>query len=235
MRLLQFRRFSIKLYHDIGLIYRQVFDKIKIMKIFKNGLLTGLVLQLAIGPVFFFIVNLTLQKTILDGLVASIAVTLADYFYITLAILGIGKLLEKKKAKKVFGIISSIVLMIFGLMIIKNIFVVKAVASIDTNSTSLISSFISVFLLTISSPLTIVLWTSLFAAKTIEYHYTKSELFIFGFSTGLATFIFMGSSVILFSLIKGTVPVVLIRILNFIVGCLLIGYGGVRVSKSFKL
>jgi len=33
------------------------------MKIFYNGLLTGLALQLAVGPVFFYIVNLTLQKT----------------------------------------------------------------------------------------------------------------------------------------------------------------------------
>ena len=35
------------------------------MKIFQNGLLTGLFLQLAIGPVFFFIINLTLQKLFL--------------------------------------------------------------------------------------------------------------------------------------------------------------------------
>ena len=47
------------------------------MKVFKNGLLTGLVLQMAIGPVFFFIVNLTLQKTIFDGFSGVIGVTLA--------------------------------------------------------------------------------------------------------------------------------------------------------------
>jgi len=36
------------------------------MKELKNGLLTGLTLQLAIGPVFFFIINLTLQKSYLS-------------------------------------------------------------------------------------------------------------------------------------------------------------------------
>jgi hypothetical protein len=40
------------------------------MEIFKNGVSTGLILQFAIGPVFFFIANLTIQGTILDGLVA---------------------------------------------------------------------------------------------------------------------------------------------------------------------
>jgi len=204
------------------------------MKVFKNGLMTGMVLQLAVGPVFFFIVNLALQRTIFDGFAGVVGVTLADYVYIMLAIVGIGKLLEHKKVKKIFGIISSIVLMIFGFVMIKGIIVSRINTNTIVSSTSVISSFISVFLLTISSPLTIVMWTSLFAAKTIEYNYTKKELLIFGFSTGLATFIFMSCAVMLFSFIKGSVPIQLIQLLNLIVGCLLIGYGGTRLIKNIK-
>ena len=157
------------------------------MKTLKNGLITGLLLQLAIGPVFFYIVNLTLQKTIFDGLAGVFAVTVVDYFYITLAILGIGRLLENKRVKKVFGVFSSVILFIF--------------------------------------------FTSLFTTKAVEYNYTKKELYVFGFGTGLATFLFMGTSVFLFSLVKGTVPVLLIQFLNIVVGCLLIGYGGIRLIK----
>lgn len=204
------------------------------MKVFRNGLTTGLLLQLAIGPVFFFIVNLAIQKTIFEGFAAVVGVTLGDYFYIALAILGIGKLLEHKRIKKIFGIVSSIVLILFGLMIINGAIHVGTSSIITTDSLNIFSSFASVFLLTISSPLTIVMWTSLFAAKTIEYNYTKKELFIFGFSAGLATFIFMGSAVIIFSLIKGTIPVMLIQILNIIVGCLLIAYGAIRVIKVLQ-
>ncbi len=206
----------------------------KIMKIFKNGLLTGLVLQLAIGPVFFFIINLTLQKTALDGLVATLGATLADYVYITLAIFGIGKLLEKERVKKIFGIISSIVLIVFGIFVIKNVLIENFSAGVNTNSVSLFSSFIYTFFLTLSSPLTIFLWTSLFAAKALEYNYSKKELLIFGFSTGLATFVFIGTAVIIFSSIKGNIPITLIQILNLIVGCLLIGYGGIRLRKVTK-
>jgi threonine/homoserine/homoserine lactone efflux protein len=204
------------------------------MKVFKNGLLTGMVLQLAVGPVFFFIVNLALQRTIFDGFAGVIGVTLADYVYIALAIFGIGKLLEQKKIKKIFGIISSIVLILFGFVMIKGIIASNINTQTVISSTNVISSFISVFLLTISSPLTIVMWTSLFATKTIEYNYTKKELLIFGFATGLATFIFMSCAVILFSLIKGSVPIQLIQLLNLIVGCLLIGYGGTRFIDNIK-
>lgn len=204
------------------------------MKIFRNGLATGLILQLAIGPVFFFIINLALQRTIFDGLIGALAVTIVDYFYITLSIIGLGKLLENGKIKIMFGIISSIVLIIFGFTIIKGVISEGILISTITNSTSLFSSFSSVFLLTITSPMTIVFFTSIFTAKALEYSYTKKELFIFGFGTGLATLLFMGTSVILSSLIKGSIPILLIQILNLIVGCLLIGYGGIRFVKLLK-
>ena len=192
------------------------------MKEFKNGLLIGLTLQLAIGPVFFFITNLVLQKTILDGFAGVLAVTMVDYFYIALAIFGIGRLLEHKKIKKIFGIISSIILMVFGALIIKGLIGGVSASNIFETTTNISSSFTSVFFLTISNPMTIVFFTSLFTAKAVEYNYTKKELIWFGIGTGFATFLFMGSSVVLFSLIKGSIPKLLIQILNGIVGCLLI-------------
>ena len=201
------------------------------MKLVKNGLSTGLLLQLAIGPVFFFIANLTIQRTILDGLVAVLAVTIVDYIYITLAILGVGKLLETQKVKKAFGVISSIVLVIFGWIMIKGVIGSDVSATANATSSNLFTSFTSAFVLTISSPLTIVFFTSLFAAKAVELNYTKRELLIFGLSTGSATFLFMGASVILFSIIGGVIPVMLIKLLNILVGLVLIGYGTIRLVK----
>lgn len=202
------------------------------LKIFKNGLITGLILQFAIGPVFFFILNLTLYRTIFDGFMGVLAVTIVDYLYITLAVFGIGRLLEKDKIKNIFGFISSIVLIIFGFILIKNI--TSEVYSININQTNLFESFSSVFFITIFNPMTIIFFTSLFTAKVIEYKYTKKNLLIFGLSTGLATIIFMGFSVILFSFLKENVPLILIQILNFTVGCLLIIYGILRLVKIFK-
>lgn len=204
------------------------------MKIFLHGLITGLIFQLAIGPVFFFILNIALQKTIYDGLAASLGVTLADYFYIALAIFGVGKLLQKKKVKKVFGIISSVILVIFGLFIIQNIPGTASFTTLPANATSISSSFTSVFFLTISSPMTIVFWTSLFAAKAVENNYSKGEVTIFGLAAGLATLIFMGTSVILLSMFKQTVPIAIIQTLNIIVGGLLIIYGTIRLKRILQ-
>jgi threonine/homoserine/homoserine lactone efflux protein len=202
------------------------------ISIFINGFIIGLLLQVAIGPVFFFILNITLQTTILDGLFAVLAVTLVDYIYITLAILGVGKLLEKQRIKYILGIIGSVVLVIFGILMI----ISTAKTSVNNLSegaipSNYLSSFMSAFLLTISSPLTIVFWTSLFATKAIEKGYTKKQLLLFGLAAGLATFVFLGLSVTVFSFIKASIPIIIIRILNILVGILLMIYGIVRLIK----
>ena len=85
----------------------------RVFGVLKNGLFTGFVINLAIGPLFFFVINLALQKTILDGLMGALALTIVSYLYIALATFGIGELFENKKVKKIFGIISPIVLIIF--------------------------------------------------------------------------------------------------------------------------
>lgn len=197
-----------------------------------NGFLAGLILQIAIGPVFFFILNISLQKTIIDGLFAIIAVTIVDYIFIALAVLGVGKLLERPKIKLILGIISSIVLILFGIIMILSINQSNQISCpnnlIESNY---ISSFISTFLLTISSPLTIVFWTSLFATKAIEKGYAKKQLIFFGLAAGLATLAFLGSSVTLLSIVRASIPLALLRILNTTVGLLLILYGVIRLCK----
>jgi len=149
--------------------------------------------------------------------------------------LGVGTLLEKQRIKGVLGIISSLVLVVLGVMMITSI--IKT--TIDDPSDAMVtssyfSSFVSAFLLTLSSPLTNVFWTSLFATKAIEKGYSKKELIPFGFAAGLATLVFLGLSVTLLSMIKASIPMTLIKVLNIIVGALLIIYGIIRLFKTYR-
>lgn len=90
----------------------------KFLSIFVKGLVTGLILQVAIGPVFFFVVNIVMQRTLLDGFFAILAVALADYCYIILSIIGIAKLLENNRLKRFLGFVSSLILILFGLYMV---------------------------------------------------------------------------------------------------------------------
>ena len=201
------------------------------MKSLLKGLLTGLFLQLAIGPVFFFILGISINSNFINVLFAITAVTLVDYIYIALSLLGLSKIIEKQRIKKVVGIISSFVLIVFSIIILKNVF--KSL-SISNNATQWapVTSFISCFLLTISSPLTIVFWTSIFSAKAIEYKFTKNQLVLFGIGAGCATFVFMFATMFIISIFRTNININLIKTLNTFVGLLLLYYG---FSRLFTL
>ena len=68
---------------------------------FINGFITGLILQLAVGPVFIFVMNISVQSTVYDGLAASAAVTLADYIYIISALLGASVFISKRRIRTI--------------------------------------------------------------------------------------------------------------------------------------
>ena len=143
--------------------------------VFFKGFINGMLLQLAIGPVFVFIVNITLQNGLLNGLAAVAGVTVVDYLYIVLSIIGVGALLENSRLKNIMLFVSSAVLVVFGVLLIsKGInFVLSETSAVS--SESCFKSFVTVFLLTISSPLTIVFWTGLFGNKAIEYKGTSKN------------------------------------------------------------
>lgn len=198
---------------------------------FLNGLLTGLFLQLALGPVFFYILGITMDSRFINSLAAITAVTLVDYIYITLSLIGIGSVLQNDKIKKIFGLISSLILILFGgLMFYKGFRAFQDAGSMPHASWTLLNSFTSSFILTASSPLTIVFWSSIFSAKAIEKNYRKPELVIFGIGTGLSTFIFLTLTMMVLSMLKSTIPGMVVQILNCAVGLVLMYYGLSRIT-----
>jgi len=197
-----------------------------------NGFISGLLLQLAIGPVFFFILGITIDSAFTNSVSAIIAVTIVDYIYIALSIFGIGRALESTPSRRIFGTISSLLIFLFGIISVKN-----GLTAIHGNVIQNVAhwtpfnSFLSCFLLTISSPLTIVFWGSIFTGKAIEMGYQKEELIRFGIGAGFATFVFLSISMLLISTFKTNIPAVIIQFLNCGVGAVLMYYGITRVMK----
>ncbi len=203
------------------------------MKTLFDGVLTGLFLQLALGPVFFYILGITVDSNFTNSLFAILAVTLADYIFIILSLYGIGKLLQKDKIKTIFGIFSSLILMIFGLMIFyKGFIFIDNVGPLNSIEWTPLKSFTSCFILTISSPLTIVFWGSIFSAKAIEKKYGKRQLVIFGIGAGASTCLFLTFTMMMLSVFKSGIPNMIVQALNCIVGLVLIYYGIIRTVKT---
>ncbi|NTW64436.1 MAG: LysE family transporter [Chlorobiaceae bacterium] len=207
------------------------------IRVFINGFSTGMFLQLAVGPVFFLVLQITLQRTPLDGFCSVAAVTMVDYFYIFLAVAGAGKIIDKSVAVPVFRLIGVAVLLIFGIIMLVSAMSMAPESFFLQPVPDYRSSFFSAFFLTIASPMTIVFWTGLFAAKAVEHGYTKHMLMIFALSAGFATCFFLGGSVLIISIFKVSIPFPVVKILNVSVGVAVLLYGAGRamvVSGRWK-
>lgn len=201
------------------------------MRIFLNGLTAGLILQLALGPVFFLVVDTVLQRTVSDGFIAAAAVTVADYLYIVLAVAGAGVLLARSMARKVAGLAGGAVFMAYGIyLMLSGIAPPLRNEVVIAGSSDYRSSFLVAFILTLSSPLTMVFWTGLFTSKALEHGYSSSSLALFGFSAGLASPLFLGATVLAVSVLKLSATPATITCLHLLAGAVMIGYGIVRIA-----
>lgn len=202
------------------------------MKTLLNGFLTGLLLQLAIGPVFLLVLRIAVESELSVAWAGVLGVVVADYIYITLSILGITKLIDHPKVKTIFGIISALVIIAFGAYLLWNA-IQGAGGKAVFGDRTMSGAFAACFFLTISSPLTLFFWSSIFAAKAIEKNYGKKDIIIFGAGAGLSTLLFNGAAVTIVSVVNASLPENLTFVFNISVAAVMIGYGLIRLSAIF--
>lgn len=184
----------------------------------------GLLLQIAVGPMCLMVFNTAKNIWFLVALSLVLAIALVDAFYITLASIGVSKLLERENIKKTFKIIGSIVLIIFGMNIVFNAFGINIIPGLNLKPTSA-NIFIQGLVLTLSNPITIVFWGSVLTTKIIEDKLEKKELIIFSVGLVSATLIFLSVVAVLGTILSSFIPYNISNILNIIVGILIIFFG----------
>lgn len=194
------------------------------MRKYFEGLKFGLLLQFAVGPMCLMVFNTAQNTGFLVAMSLVLAIALVDAFYILLASLGASKLLGNVKVEKVVKLIGSFILMLFGLNIILNIFGINIIPGLNLNPNSS-SAFIQGIILTLSNPITIVFWGSVLTTKIIEEKYKRKELAIFSVGLVSATLLFLTIVAILGIMLSNFMPDLISKILNVIVGLVIIGFG----------
>lgn len=194
------------------------------MKKYLEGLKFGLLLQFAVGPMCLMVFNAAKNSGFLVALSLVLAIALVDGFYILLASLGASKLLGKDSIKSIVEIIGSIVLMVFGINIILNVFGISLIPGLNLKPNSSIA-FIQGIVLTLSNPITIVFWGSVLTTKILEENFAKKELFIFSIGLVSATVVFLSIIAVLGMILSNFIPNIISDILNIMVGTLILIFG----------
>ena len=198
------------------------------IKIISDGLLLGMILQIAVGPVCLYLINVSILNNFAAGFIGIIAATIADSIFILLGILGVSKLLTERRVK-IFKAFGGILLITFGLI---TIFSFIGSKSTDNSFTlSIFGSknvFLYTFILTLSSPLSIIFWSGIFSVKIIEEQYKNKDLILFSIGCLLATFLFLTFVVSASTILQSFLTEFLIKTLNIAVG-IIIAFFGVKL------
>ena len=199
---------------------------------FIKGLGFGLVLILSLGPVFFLLVQTSIEKGFKKAALIAFGISLADILFVILIMKGVTSLLEDPSIKFWAGIIGVILLILFGL------FSFFKTAQLGTNSTRNVSqgyfgNLLKGFVFNFFNPSTVVFWLSIVSIVQINFGYTGDQkaLFFAGvlfaiISTDLTKSYLAGK-------LKKFLTIRAVNILNKVVGLILVGFGVVLLTQLF--
>lgn len=148
-----------------------------------RGILIGLMVSIPLGPMGVLIIQKTLQKGALAGFIAGMGAAFADLFYATVAAFGIGFVVNIVQTHElILQVVGGIFLLGVGLKIyfsnpLKQIRMKKRVSK-----KGLLGDFLTLFFLTVSNPVAIVVFMAVFAGTSVfgDTPSLRIELFVLG-------------------------------------------------------
>ena len=201
-----------------------------------QNILLGLSLAAPIGPVNLEIIKRGLNSGFKQAFLTGFGAMCADTTYLILIFFGLTSFLNFSFMKIILGIAGSIILVSLGVMSAKEYFR-KAVATENKPHRLFKASFITGYVLAISSPMTIVWWTGVFgallAAQTIIH--TNISAFFSCLSILLGCFLWVSFLSTALHWGKKIINEKITRLISLFAGCFLIVFGIYFLYRAIRL
>lgn len=201
---------------------------------FIKGFVIGFTIAASIGPIGILCIRRSLAHGYLSGLFSGMGVATADGFYGAVAAFGLtfvsSFLIKQQIWLQIIGII-------FLLYLGVKIFLEKPADNNkgEVKSKGLLNDYVSMFFLTIVNPMTILLFTGIFAglgvAKGSE-NYVSASMLTLGVFTGSAMLYFLLS--VIFGVFGKKLNSNIIILVNKISGSIIVGFATVTVISLIK-
>jgi threonine/homoserine/homoserine lactone efflux protein len=198
------------------------------MEIVLKGIVSGIALALLIGPVFFTIIQTSLERGFWNGALVAVGVSVSDALYIVLAYLGLSQALTSNKAQLYMAYVGGFILFGFGAyyLLVKSRRILNY-HSVSIKASSPIRLVVKGFIINGLSPMVLIFWLGMVGVATGEFGYTSNSLAITFFGSIVAT-------VFVTDLIKAKLADQLrqiltprfIRVMNIVLGLVMVIFGG---------
>ncbi|MGB1204976.1 MAG: LysE family translocator [Chitinophagales bacterium] len=155
--------------------------------IFLEGYLVGLGLILLIGPVFFTLLQSTLQYDYKSGLAVALGIFVSDVMCVLLCSFGAAPLLEQNHNQLIFSCLGAVILFGFGLK-----FLLKPSLNFETSlqlkATDYINFFIKGFLVNFVNPFVFIVWIGIIGLASAKYNTNQTlGVYLTGVLLGILT------------------------------------------------
>lgn len=202
------------------------------MDIVLKGIFSGIVLAFLIGPVFFTIIQTSLERGFRSGFFVAAGVSLSDALYLSISYLGIYQVFDNGNFREYLAYFGGIVLLLFGLyyLIIKN----RRKKCEDTENVATSSPFrllMKGFFINGLSPMVLIFWIGTVGVATTEFGYTTPGQAIPYFAAIVGTvFVTDLLKAKLADKLRLVITPGFIRTLNIVVGVVMVIFGGRMIA-----
>lgn len=198
------------------------------MEIIIRGVAYGLLLAFLIGPVFFTIIQTSIERGFMNGVFVAIGVSISDSFYISVAYLGLSQIVDNPELRVYLGYLGGAVLLLFGLYYL---FIKTKKAALynpeEVKAKSPIRCILKGFVINGLSPMVLLFWVGTVGVATSEFGYTTlSTATVFFVSIVVTVFTTDVIKAKLADKLRTILTAKVIRWLNIALGIGMIGFGG---------
>jgi len=197
------------------------------MLILLNGLKTGLVLAFLIGPVFFTIIQTSIESGFWKGVLVAVGVSISDAFYVLICYFGFAQFITYPSVKVYMAYGGGGILILFGIYYL--FFKRKAnknKGSETLHEKSYYKYILKGFIINGFTPTIILFWLGTISVASIDFGYVRGiDFFLFFLGvlvTVLATDV---AKAFLADKLRLLITPRSLNIMNGILGVVMIGYG----------
>ena len=149
------------------------------MDVVINGVLFGLLLCVLIGPVFFALIQNSIEKGFWSGFFMAIGIALSDSFYIVVTYLGISQLVDNPSFNMWLGGIGGIIMLGFGLVYLLKPVPKKGLKQMQKQDTKWFQQIVKGFLLNGINPFVLFFWLGIMSKVTLDFEYSSNQSITF--------------------------------------------------------